>query len=244
VKVTGQKNNNYRHMLVDLKPSMKLEGQVTKLGLFGAFVDVGAEREGLVHISMLKRGHVNRAEDVVQEGQKVEVWVHRVDPNAGRLELTMIKPIQLKWNKIKPGLKLKGEVVRLEKFGAFVDVGAERPGLVHVSELSTEYVSDPSDVVKVGDEIEVSVVDINRKKRQIRLSMKEVALEVEDDEEATDEVPTAMEFALRQALQHSDNKEPEIQSIPRRNQNREQKELEDILDRTLKHRVRTASSSE
>jgi len=244
VKVTGQKNNDYLHMLVDLKPSMKLEGQVTKLGLFGAFVDVGAERKGLVHISMLKRGHVNRVEDVVQEGQKVEVWVRRVDPNAGRLELTMIKPIQLKWGEIKPGLKLKGEVIRLEKFGAFVDVGAERPGLVHVSELSTEYVSDPSDVVKVGDEIEVSVVDINRKKRQIRLSMKEAALEVEDDEEATDEVPTAMEFALRQALQHSDNKEPEIQSIPRHNQNREQKELEDVLDRTLKHRVRTASSSE
>jgi len=244
MKVENQENNDCRHMLVDLKPSMKLDGRVTKLGLFGAFVDVGAECDGLVHISMLKQGHVNRVEDVVQVGQKVEVWVHRVDPNASRLELTMIKPIMLKWNKIKPGLKLQGKVTRLEKFGAFVDVGAERPGLVHVSELSTEYVSDPSDVVKVGDEIEVSVVDTNRKKRQIRLSMKEAAIEVEDDEEAKEEVPTAMEFALRQALQQTEDVESVIQPIPHRNQNRERKELEDILDRTLKHRVRTASSSE
>ena len=243
MKVDNQENNNYRHKLVDIKPSMKLDGRVTKLGLFGAFVDVGAECDGLVHISMVKQGHVNRVEDVLQVGQEVEVWVHRVDPNADRLELTMIKPIMLKWNKIKPGLKLKGKVIRLEKFGAFVDVGAERPGLVHVSELSTEYVSDPSDIVKVGDEIEVSVVDINRKKRQIRLSMKEAAFEVEDDEEATEELPTAMEFALRQALEHTEDDQSVIQPIPHSHQKKERKELEDILDRTLKHRVRTASSN-
>ena len=244
MKVENQEDNDYRYKLVDLKPSMKLDGRVTKVGLFGAFVDVGAECNGLVHISMVKQGNVNRVEDVLQVGQEVEVWVRRVDPNAGRLELTMIKPIMLKWNKIKPGLKLKGKVIRLEKFGAFVDVGAERPGLVHVSELSTEYVSDPSDVVKVGDEIEVSVVDTNRKKRQIRLSMKEAAIEVEDDEEVKEEVPTAMEFALRQALEQTEDEESETQPISHSNQKSGRKELEDILDRTLKHRVRTASSSE
>ena len=244
MKVENQANNDCRLKLVDLKPSMKLDGRVTKLGLFGAFVDVGAECDGLVHISMVKQGNVNRVEDVLQVGQEVEVWVRRVDPNVSRLELTMIKPIMLKWNKIKPGLKLKGKVIRLEKFGAFVDVGADRPGLVHVSELSTEYVSDPSDVVKVGDEIEVSVVDTDRKKRQIRLSMKEAPIEVEDDEEAKKEVPTAMEFALRQALDQTEDDESVIQPISHSNQKRERKELEDILDRTLKHRVRTASSSE
>ena len=244
MKVGNQENKDYQNKLVDLKPSMKLDGRITKLGLFGAFVDIGAECDGLVHISMVKQGHVNRVEDVLQVGQEVEVWVHRVDPNARRLELTMIKPITLKWNKIKPGLKLKGKVIRLEKFGAFVDVGAERPGLVHISELSTDYVSDPSDIVKVGDEIEVSVVDTNRKKRQIRLSLKDAAIEVEDDEEAKEEVPTAMEFALRQALGQTEDEESVIQPIPHNNQKRKRKELEDILDRTLKHRVRTASSSE
>jgi ribosomal protein S1 len=230
--------------LADLKPSMRLDGKVTKVELFGAFVDVGADLEGLVHISMLKKGPVNRVEDVVKVGQQVEVWVQRVDPNAGRLELTMVRPVQLKWKDIKPGITIKGKVVRIENFGAFVDIGAGRPGLVHVSELSTEYVSNPTEVVQVGDEVEVSVIDLDRKKRQIRLSMKETILDLEEDEETDKEVPTAMEFALRQALQESDQDKPELQSTPRLGTDNEKRELDDILTRTLKQRVRTASSSE
>jgi small subunit ribosomal protein S1 len=230
--------------LADLKPSMRLDGKVTKVELFGAFVDVGADLEGLVHISMLKKGPVNRVEDVVKVGQQVEVWVQRVDPNAGRLELTMVRPVQLKWKDIKPGITIKGKVVRIENFGAFVDIGAGRPGLVHVSELSTEYVSNPTEVVQVGDEVEVSVIDLDRKKRQIRLSMKETIPDLEEDEETDKEVPTAMEFALRQALQESDQDKPGLQSTPRLGTDNEKRELDDILTRTLKQRVRTASSSE
>jgi small subunit ribosomal protein S1 len=229
--------------LEDLKPSMKLEGRVTKIELFGAFVDVGAEREGMVHISMLKQGHVNRVEDVVQEGQQVEVWVHRVDPNAGRLELTMIRPVQLKWKDIHPSQQLKGKVVRLESFGAFIDVGAERPGLVHVSELSTEYVSNPSEIVSVGDKVDVRVIDVDRRKRQIRLSMKEASITaVDEEEEAEEQPPTAMEFALRQALEQSDEVTDKNRSVPKSGRKDKRPELEDILARTLKHRVRTASS--
>ena len=239
--MSAQESSDQTLTLADIKPAMKLKGRVTKLGLFGAFVDVGLDREGVIHISMLKRGHVNRVEDVLQEGQEVDVWVHRVDREAGRIELTMIRPVQLKWKKIKPGLKLKGKVIRIEKYGAFIDVGAERPGLVHVSEMSSDYVSDPSDVVDVGDEVEVSVIDFDRKKRQIRLSMKDAMFEVEADEESEEEEPTAMEIALRQALQASDQPEAEIQSTPSTSQVTNRKELEDILDRTLKHRVRTSS---
>jgi small subunit ribosomal protein S1 len=230
--------------LADLKPTMRLEGRVTKTELFGAFVDVGAEREGMVHISMLKQGHVNRVEDVVQEGQQVEVWVHRVDPNAGRLELTMIRPVQLKWKDIKPGTQLKGKVVRLESFGAFIDVGAERPGLVHVSELSTEYVSNPSEIVSVGDEVEVNVIDVDRRKRQIRLSMKEASVAAIDEEvEAEEQPPTAMEFALRQALEQSDEVKDKVRSASKSSRKDKSPELEDILARTLEHRIRSASSS-
>jgi predicted RNA-binding protein with RPS1 domain len=111
----------------DLKPNMRLHGTVVKIELFGAFVNVGLETPGLIHISKLKRGPVNRIEDILQEGQEVEVWVQNVDPAAKRLELTMIRPIELNWNDLKPGVKAKGKVVRLENFGAFVDIGAERP---------------------------------------------------------------------------------------------------------------------
>jgi len=239
-KVSAQEHSDKVLTLAELKPAMELKGRVTRLGLFGAFVDIGAEKEGLIHISMLKREHVNRVEDVLQEGQEVEVWVHRVDHEAGRIELTMIRPVQLKWKKLKTGMRLKGKVVRVESYGAFIDVGAERPGLVHVSEMSTDYVSDPGEIVNVGDEVEVSVIDFDRKKRQIRLSMKELLLEIEPDEEIEEEAPTAMEIALRQALNASDQTEAEIQSSTNMPQKTDRKELDEILDRTLKHRVRTS----
>lgn len=226
--------------LAELKPAMELKGRVTKLGLFGAFVDIGTEKEGLIHISMLSREHINRVEDVLQEGQEVEVWVHRVDHEAGRIELTMIRPIQLKWKNIKTGMRLKGNVVRVESYGAFIDVGAERPGLVHVSEISTDYVSDPRDIVSVGDEVDVSVIDFDRKKRQIRLSMKELLLEIEPDEEVEEETPTAMEVALRQALNGTDETETVPETSTDSSQETDRKELDEILDRTLKHRVRTS----
>lgn len=229
--------------LADLNPGDELQGKVTKIELFGAFVDVGAELPGLLHISQLKRGHVKRVEDEVKEGDLLQVWVHAVDKNAKRLELTRIKPVTMQWKDIKSGMIVKGEVVRLEKFGAFVDIGAERPGLLHVSEMQDEFVSDPGEIVSVGDQIEVRVIDVDRKKRQIRLSLKALDF-IEVDEEEEEEVPTAMELALRQALGQADEpaKEKKADVAPKRKRNR--KELEDILSRTLAQKVQTASTKE
>jgi small subunit ribosomal protein S1 len=241
--VEGTENAEAPRRLADLKPAMKLEGRVTKIELFGAFIDVGVERDGLVHISRLNQDSVFRVDDVLEEGQEVEVWVHNVDSNAGRLELTMIRPVLLKWKDIKEGKRLKGQVVRLENFGAFVEIGAERPGLIHVSEMSSEYVSNPADIVRVGDEVEVVVVQVDRKKRQIRLSMKEAFIEFEaEEEEVEEETPTAMEFAMRQALEGTEQEEIEPESTPVETAGSNQKELEDILERTLKHRVQSSSS--
>jgi ribosomal protein S1 len=227
--------------LTEFSADLELQGTVTRTELYGAFVDVGAEKEGLVHISMLKKGNVKRVEDAVEVGQKVTVWVHRVDPDAGRLELSMIQPVALKWKDIKPGLQFEGKVVRLESFGAFVDIGAERPGLVHVSELSTEYVRKPGDVVSVGESVNVRVLDVDRKKRQIRLSMKpEIEVEEIEEEEPVEELPTAMELAMRQALEEPKSLSGESQTQGHHRNKR--KEQEDLLLRTLEQRVRTKSS--
>lgn len=235
--------------LNDLELNQELTGKVTRIELYGAFVDVGAEHEGLVHISMLKKGHVNRVEDVVKVGDEVTVWVHRVDPAGQRLELTMLRPVDLKWKDIKPGLRVKGKVVRLESFGAFVDVGAERPGLVHVSELSLDYVKDPAEVVSVGDEMEVVVLDVDRKKRQIRLSAK--ALEQDDFvEEDVPETPqlTAMEFAMQRALEESKSngskEDQDTKASGASKSERSREDQEDILLRTLQQRLKTGSSKE
>ena len=115
--------------LQDLEPGQKVTGVVNKIELVGAIVDIGAEIPGLLHISQLKRGKVNRVEDEIKEGNEIAVWIQSVDPSTKRLELTLIKPVSLGWNKSKGGQAVVGEVVRIENFGAFVDIGAERAGL-------------------------------------------------------------------------------------------------------------------
>lgn len=165
----------------EIKPKTKLAGKVVKTTLAGVLVDLGLEVPGIIHISQLSETPVKRVEDVVQVGQSVDVWVRKV--KADRIELTMIEPVGLEWRELKPEMIVKGKVVRLETYGAFVEIGAERPGLVHISEMAHGYVKTPGDVVKEGDEIEVMVLDVDRKKKQIRLSMKAVLPKPEEKPE-------------------------------------------------------------
>ena len=165
---------------VALGPKTKLSGKVMKITLAGALVDVGQELPGVIHISQIQKDPVNKVEDVLKPGQSVDTWVKRVKKD--RIELTMIEPLGVEWGEIQPEMVVKGKVVRLEAYGAFVDFGAERPGMVHVSELTRGYVKTPGEVVKEGDEIEAMVLEVNRKKKQIRLSMKALMPEIIEEE--------------------------------------------------------------
>lgn len=167
---------------VALEPKTKLSGKILKTTLAGALVDIGQSVPGVIHISQLQENAVNKVEDVVKEGQTVDVWVRRVKKD--RIELTMIEPLAFEWKEIQPEMIVKGKVVRLETYGAFVDFGAERPGLIHVSELTHGYVKTASEVLKEGEEIEAKVLEVDRRKRQIRLSMKALQAEVIDEEKA------------------------------------------------------------
>jgi small subunit ribosomal protein S1 len=237
--------------LESIERKQKLSGTVIKTTLAGAVIDVGLEVPGVVHISQLQAEPVNRVEDVVQLGQKVEVWVRRVVPKKKRLELTMIQPLDLEWREISKNMVVKGKVTRLEKFGAFVDIGAERPGLVHISEMTHDYIKSPGDVVKEGDEIEVKVLNVNRQKKQIKLSMKALEeLPVKQvvqasspnagNAELKDEpVPTAMEVAMREAMERSKEKTGDESKNKDKSKSKSSDELENILSRTLKQKVRT-----
>src|SRR5690606_28313752 len=114
---------------VTLEPKMKVNGKVLKTTLAGALVDIGQNIPGVIHISQLSDKEVNKVEDIVKEGQEITAWVKRIRKD--RIELTMIEPLLYDWKDLKPELTVKGKVVRLESYGAFVDFGAERPGLVH-----------------------------------------------------------------------------------------------------------------
>jgi small subunit ribosomal protein S1 len=160
-----------------LEPKTKTKGTITKITIGGAIVDLGQELPGVIHISQLQKEHLTRVEDAVKVGQEIEVWVRRAKKD--RIELTMIEPLELEWREMKPDVVTKGKVVRLETYGAFVEIGAERPGLVHVSEIAHGYIKHPSQAVKVDDEVEVMILEVNRRKKQIRLSMKAVLPEPE-----------------------------------------------------------------
>lgn len=170
----------------DIKPKMHFTGTVVKTGLAGAVVDIGVGQPAVIHISQIipeteEQQAIKRVDDVLKIGQQIEVWVKKTRDN--RVELTMIKPLDLEWRDIKKGMNVKGQIVRLEKFGAFVEIGAERPGLIHISEMAHGYVRQPSDVVKEGHEVEAQVIDVNRKKKQIKLSLKALQPEPVQEEE-------------------------------------------------------------
>src|SRR5687767_12199775 len=243
-----------------LEPKTKLSGKVLKTTLAGALVDVGQNVPGVIHISQLSKEAVNKVEDVVSEGQTVDVWVRRVKKD--RIELTMIQPLALEWKEIEPDMVVKGKIVRLETYGAFVDIGAERPGMVHVSELAHGYVKTPNEVVKEGDEVEAKVLDVNRKKKQIRLSIKALEPEIEEfkpakredkkgrskrapkqevadspaQEEAKEAELTVMQIAWQEALDKANSDRSFKMKRMKSNTSQEQ---EDILSRTLEKRLPT-----
>lgn len=242
-----------------LEPKTKLSGKVLKTTLAGALVDVGQNIPGVIHISQLSKDSINKVEDVVKEGQVVDVWVRRVKKD--RIELTMIQPLALEWKEIEPDMVVKGKVVRLETYGAFVDIGAERPGMVHVSELTHGFVKTPGEVVKEGDEIEAKVLDVNRKKKQIKLSIKALEPEIEEfkpakkenkkssrhgskkeaadidtQEETREPEMTAMQIAWQEALNRA-NAEKAFKV--KRVKSGLTQEQEDLLNRTLEKRLPT-----
>jgi small subunit ribosomal protein S1 len=247
----------------EIKNKMYFRGRVVKTTLAGALVDIGIDTPGILHISQLQKAPVKRVEDVVHEGEDVDVWVRRVSPKKGRVELTMIKPLDLEWGEIKKDMVVKGKVIRLEKFGAFVDIGAERPGLVHISEMTHDYIRTPGEVVKEGDEVEVKVLEVIKQKKQIKLSMKalqekpeeivkntieqidkkEQQREKQKESEPKEEVketpvPTAMEMALREAMGRKgvDDVDSLAGKRKRRKGSEVDPELETIYSRTLKSR--------
>lgn len=194
----------------NLQPGMELTGKVKSITDFGAFVDLGIGQDGLVHISELARRRVEKVTDVVQMGDAVHVWIKKVDKKRGRISLTMVKPATRRFKDLKPDTVIDGVVTRIESYGAFIDIGTGRDGLVHVSELAEGYINSPSEVVSVGDRVEVKVLKVDRKARKVDLSLKEhnkVAQASEPEPVQEDEpAPTVMALAFQAALKADNGK--------------------------------------
>lgn len=164
-------------ILQTLEAGQVIEGTVQRLTGFGAFVDIGGV-DGLVHISQLAHEHVEKASDVVKEGDKVTVEVLSVDLDNERISLSRKKTLAGPWenigDRVKKGDVLEGTVKRLADFGAFVEVFPGVEGLVHISEIANRHIAKPGEVLESGQTVDVKVLDVDEEGRRISLSIKEL----------------------------------------------------------------------
>ena len=170
-------NKNKKAIWDSLQEGEKRSGVVKKIVKFGAFVDIGGI-EGLIHLSDLSWERVNKAEDVVKEGDKVEVFIGSVDKEKERLSLILKdiakEPWTLHEDDIKEGDVVEGRVVRFTSFGAFIELFEGIEGLVHITEITDENITKPSDVLKINQKVKVKVLNIDKENKKIALSIKDV----------------------------------------------------------------------
>jgi len=190
----------------DVQPEAVMEGKVTKLMPFGAFVELTPGVEGMVHVSELSWSRSAKSEDIVQPGDEVTVRILSMEPRKDGKGLKIglsLKQLQADpWDEIgdkfNAGDKISGTVVRCADFGVFVEIAPGIEGLVHVSEMSyTKRVHKPADEVTPGQEVAVMVKDIDPVKRRIGLSMKDAAgdpwMDMEDTFKVGQEVEGTVE---------------------------------------------------
>jgi small subunit ribosomal protein S1 len=162
--------------LNELKKGQVRSGQVSSIVNFGAFVDLGGV-DGLVHVSELSWKHIDHPSEVVEVGQEVTVEVLDVDMDRERVSLSLKATQEDPWQQFarthQIGQVVPGKVTKLVPFGSFVRVDEGIEGLVHISELAERHVEIPEQVVQVGDEILVKVIDIDLERRRISLSLKQ-----------------------------------------------------------------------
>ena len=172
-----------RKFLESLTKGERRRGVVSSLVNFGAFVDIGGGVDGLVHVSELSWKHVDHPSEVAAVGQEVDVQVLDVDLERERVSLSLKATQEDPWREFErmyqAGEIVNGSITKLVPFGAFVRVGEGIEGLVHISELSEEHVDAPDQVVQVGDQVRVKVVDVDVQRRRISLSIRRVAEEPE-----------------------------------------------------------------
>ena len=184
-KVTAEENAAKREAFwADVEVGKTYTGVVKSLTAYGAFVDIGGV-DGLCHISELSWNRIKHPSEVVSVGDTIEVYVKALDPENHKVSLGYKKAEDNPWEKLKNeypiGSVFTAPVVSITKFGAFVRILPGVDGLVHISEISNERVEKVGDVLKVGDEVNVKLLDVDFDKKRISLSMKALL-----DDEASD----------------------------------------------------------
>ena len=166
-------------------------GKVARLTNFGAFIDLGGV-DGLVHISQISHEHVAKASDKLKVGEEVQAKVISVDPESGRVSLSIKDTLAGPWDNIEEraavGYVLDGLVKRLTTFGAFVELFPGVEGLVHISQIAHQHIATPHEVLKEGQEVQVKVLEVHPEQQRISLSIKALQEAPKPEKEEVEEV--------------------------------------------------------
>jgi small subunit ribosomal protein S1 len=173
-----QRDQMKKKLLAEIEPGQVRKGVVKNIAEFGAFVDLGGI-DGLLHITDMSWGRVSNPHEVVHIDQQLDVYIISVDKEKEKIALGLKQKSPSPWqnvaDKYPVGSRHRGEVVNVMSYGAFVKLEPGIEGLVHISEMSwTRRINHPSELVSIGDQIDVQVLNINKEKQEISLGMKQV----------------------------------------------------------------------
>lgn len=178
-----------KETLATLTEGQIRDGVVRRLTDYGAFIDLGGV-DGLLHISEMSWTRINKPDEVVKVGQKLQVMVLKMNLEQGRVSLGLRQILPDPWEDIKRkyavGDVIKGQVTRLVPFGAFVQVESGIEGIIPNSELARRRVKGPEDVVSAGQEVEVKVIDLRPDERRLTLSLRALEQQVERERDETE----------------------------------------------------------
>ena len=181
--IVAAKKAAQEELLSKIHEGDTIEGTVKNVTDFGAFIDLGGV-DGLLHISEMSWGRTENPKKVYKIGDSVKCFIKEI--NGDKIALSVKYPDLNPWNnaaeKYAVGNVVKGTVARMTDFGAFVELAPGVDALLHVSQISQEHVEKPSDVLKIGQEVEAKIVDFNEEEKKISLSIKALAAPAEDAE--------------------------------------------------------------
>src|SRR5881398_3748393 len=176
--VLEEERKEQRQEILDrLQPGLIVEGQISNIVDFGAFVDLNGI-DGLIHISELSWSHVNHPSELLNIGDTVQVKVLDIDRDRQRISLGLKQTQEDPWQRVVDtyhvGDDLEGAVTKVVAFGAFVEILEGVEGLVHISELAQQHVENPREIVQPGDDVKVKILEIDSERRRLSLSIKRV----------------------------------------------------------------------
>ncbi len=207
--VLEEERKEVRQQILDrLQPGLVVEGQISNIVDFGAFVDLDGI-DGLIHISELSWSHVNHPSEILKIGDTVQVKVLDIDRNRQRISLGLKQTQEDPWQRIVDTYnvndELEGKVTKVVTFGAFVEILDGVEGLVHISELAPQHVESPREIVHPGDEIRVKIIEIDAERRRLSLSAKRVEDQILPVKRA--EEPVGMEAEAQEGAAEAEAQE-------------------------------------